>query len=50
MTRNRIAWGIAAIDIATILVTRLIDPSGDVDGRDAPGDAVSGHRPLLRWM
>lgn len=30
MTRNRIDWGIAAIDIATILVTRLIDPSGDV--------------------
>ena len=30
MTHNRLAWGIAAIDIVTILVTRLIDPSGDV--------------------
>ncbi len=30
MTRSRLAWGIAALDIVTILVTRLIDPSGDV--------------------
>jgi hypothetical protein len=30
MIRNRLAWVLAAIDIATILVARLIDPSGDV--------------------
>ena len=30
MTRSRVAWAIAGLDIVTILVTRLIDPSGDV--------------------
>ena len=30
MTRNRLAWGVAALDVVTILVTRLIDPSGDL--------------------
>ncbi len=30
MTRNRVAWGIAALDMFTIMITRLIDPSGDV--------------------